>query len=191
MFDRKLKTVLTIVIMIACAFVAGKISMLGASKNDTATEDTTYSTIQTIESKTEPQTETIADTTSEVNISEYTEALTEILTENTSAESADEYNFADENYVEYHFRNKKLLTQHFEKHGAEFDDIFRYPTAQDYEEGASDVINNPDALYKTESEDGDGVYYIESTNEFVVLSKDGYIRTYFRPSGGKKYFDKQ
>ena len=41
------------------------------------------------------------------------------------------------------------------------------------------------------AEDGDGVYYIEDTNEFVILSTDGYIRTYFRPSGGKKYFDKQ
>ena len=44
---------------------------------------------------------------------------------------------------------------------------------------------------KTEKEDGDFVYYLEDTNEFVVLSKDGYIRTYFRPSGGKKYFDKR
>ncbi|MBQ2147419.1 MAG: hypothetical protein II439_03940, partial [Firmicutes bacterium] len=27
--------------------------------------------------------------------------------------------------------------------------------------------------------------------EFVVLSKDGYIRTYFWPDSGKKYYDKQ
>ena len=32
---------------------------------------------------------------------------------------------------------------------------------------------------------------IESTNEFVILSTDGYIRTYFRPSSGIKYFNKQ
>lgn len=97
----------------------------------------------------------------------------------------------DSSYVEYHFRNEKLLNQHFEKHGGEFSDDFGYETAEEYEKGASDVINNPDALYKTEAEDGDGVYYLESTNEFVILSTDGYIRTYFLPSGGIDYFNHQ
>ncbi|MBR6624271.1 MAG: hypothetical protein IKK91_10315 [Ruminococcus sp.] len=94
-------------------------------------------------------------------------------------------------YVDYYFRNERLLKDHFSKHGSEFEDDFDYRTAEDYEKGASDVINNPDALYKLESEDKDHVYYLEETNEFVVLSQDGYIRTYFRPSAGKKYFDKQ
>lgn len=97
----------------------------------------------------------------------------------------------DGTYVEYHFRNKKTLNQHFEKHGGEFEGDFDYRTPEEYEKGASDVINNSEALYKTEAEDGDGVYYIESTNEFVILSTDGYIRTYFRPNGGKSYFDRQ
>lgn len=97
----------------------------------------------------------------------------------------------NEGYVEYHFRTQKQLDQHFEKHGGEFKDDFGYKTAEEYEKGASDVINDPSALYKTESEDGDGVYYLEATNEFVILSTDGYIRTYFRPNGGKKYFDRQ
>lgn len=104
--------------------------------------------------------------------------------ETTAAASA-------EAYVEYHFRNDKLLNQHFEKHGAEFKDDFGYKTAKEYEKGASDVINDPDALFKHESKDGDGVYYLEDSNEFVILSTDGYIRTYFRPNGGRKYFDKQ
>ncbi len=97
----------------------------------------------------------------------------------------------DTEYVEYRFRNYKLLDQHFEKHGGEFRDDFGYETAEEYEKGASDVINNPDALYKTEAEDGDGVYYLEATNEFVILSTDGYIRTYFRPNGGIDYFNRQ
>ena len=87
----------------------------------------------------------------------------------------------------YHFRNKKLLDQHYEKHGKEMG----FASAEEYEQAASDVINSLDALFKIEAEDGDGVYYIEETNEFVILSTDGYIRTYFNPSGGKKYFDKQ
>ncbi len=97
----------------------------------------------------------------------------------------------DGTYVEYHFRSKKLLNQHFEKHGEEFADDFGYNSAAEYEKGASDVINNSSALHKTEAEDGDGVYYIEDTNEFVILSTDGYIRTYFRPNGGIDYYNRQ
>ena len=84
-----------------------------------------------------------------------------------------------------------LDNEHFAKHGGEFDGDFNYSSPKDYEKGASDVINNKEALHKTESEDGDGVYYIEDTNEFVILSTDGYIRTYFRPNGGKSYYDRQ
>jgi len=93
---------------------------------------------------------------------------------------------ADEE-VEYKFRSKKYLNQHYEKHGIEMG----FASAEEYERAASAVINNPDALYKTEAEDGDGVYYVEATNEFAILSTDGYIRTYFNPSGGKAYFERQ
>ena len=89
--------------------------------------------------------------------------------------------------VTYKFRNKKLLDQHYDKHGKEMG----FASAAEYEAAASAVITNPNALFKTEKEDGDGCYFIESTNEFVVLSTDGYIRTYFIPDSGKKYFDKQ
>ena len=90
-------------------------------------------------------------------------------------------------YVTYTFRNSKLLNEHYEKHGKEMG----FASAKAYEKAACDVINNPDALTKTEKEDGDFVYYVEATNEFVILSKDGYIRTYFLPSSGKKYYDRQ
>lgn len=85
------------------------------------------------------------------------------------------------------FKDTDLLEQHFEKHGKEMG----FETKEAYEKADSDVINNPKALFKTEAEDGDYVYYVEETNEFVVLSLDGYIRTYFLPSSGKKYFDRQ
>ncbi len=135
-------------------------------------------------SVTTTETETI--TTSETFPETVTEPDTEVITEIFS-EEATEYFTDDNSYVEYHFRNEKLLRQHFEKHGGEFD----YSTAEEYEKGASDVINNPEALFKTEAEDGDGVYYIEQSNEFVILSTDGYIRTYFKPSGGIDYFNRQ
>lgn len=89
--------------------------------------------------------------------------------------------------VTYEFRKQQYLDEHFAKHGSEFD----YETAEEYLAGANRVINDPNSLYKTEEEDGDHIYYLESTNEFVVVSTDGYIRTYFRPSAGKDYFDRQ
>ena len=93
---------------------------------------------------------------------------------------------ADET-VEYRFRNSKYLNQHYEKHGIEMG----FDSPESYEAAASAVVNNPDALHKIEAEDGDDVYYVEDTNEFVVLSTDGFIRTYFLPGGGKAYFDRQ
>lgn len=87
----------------------------------------------------------------------------------------------------YYFRNAKLKNQHYQKHGIEMG----FESADDYEAAASAVVNNPDALHKIEAEDGDDVYYLESSNEFVIVSTDGYLRTYFLPNGGKKYFDRQ
>ena len=89
--------------------------------------------------------------------------------------------------TQYCFRNEDLLNQHYEKHGKEMG----FASAAEYEMAASAVITNSKALHKTEAEDGDDVYYIEETNEFVVVSTDGYIRTYFNPSSGKDYFDRQ
>lgn len=87
----------------------------------------------------------------------------------------------------YSFRRAENLQDHFEKHGAEFG----YATADEYLAGANRVVASPEALYKLEAEDGDDVYYLESTNEFVIVSTDGYLRTYFKPDDGKAYFDRQ
>ncbi|HBH95301.1 MAG TPA: hypothetical protein DDX91_06075 [Ruminococcaceae bacterium] len=89
--------------------------------------------------------------------------------------------------LDYKFRSKNLLMQHYEKHGKNMG----FPSAEEYEKAASAVVNNPDALHKTEAEDGDDVYYVKATNEFVVISTDGYIRTYFLPDKGIDYFNKQ
>ena len=154
-----------------------------SKKSESSEEETEAATKK---SKKEKSTEEVTEPTtkkSKKNKQKTTEAPTE---EYPGWDSYD-----SENYVEYHFRSQKLLDQHFDKHGAEFAEDFGYKDAEEYEKGASDVINNPEALHKTEAEDGDGVYYIEETNEFVVLSTDGYIRTYFRPNSGKKYYDKQ
>lgn len=66
-----------------------------------------------------------------------------------------------------------------------------FSSAEEYEKAAAAVVTSPDALHKLEKEDGDDVYYIVRTNEFVIVSTDGYIRTYFCPEAGLKYYNKQ
>lgn len=87
----------------------------------------------------------------------------------------------------YWFRTKKLRDSHFEKHGIEMG----FETPEEYIEAANRVICNPDALHKLEAEDNDHIYFIEETNEFVVLSQDGYLRTYYIANGGIDYFNRQ
>jgi len=94
---------------------------------------------------------------------------------------------SSQTYVEYTFRNKDAKWEHYEKHGIEMG----FESADDYEAAASAVVNNPASLHKLEAEDNDDVYYLEETNEFVIVSTYGYIRTYFKPDRGKAYFDAQ
>lgn len=110
-------------------------------------------------------------------------------TQNTvqSAESIDNTDKAPDTNKTYTFRNQKLLNSHYEKHGKDMG----FSSAKEYEKAASAVVTNPDALHKTEAEDGDDVYYVESTNEFVIVSTDGYIRTYFNPDAGIAYYNRQ
>lgn len=87
----------------------------------------------------------------------------------------------------YTFRNAELLMQHYEKHGKSMG----FASAEEYAAAANRVISNPKSLHKKEQEDGDDVYYLEETNDFVIVSTDGYIRTYFRPENGIDYFNRQ
>ncbi len=89
--------------------------------------------------------------------------------------------------LEYTFRNDRLLQSHYEKHGMEMG----FSSPEEYEKAACAVIRHPDALHKLEAEDGDDVYYVEATNEFVIVSVDGYIRTYFYPNAGIDYYNRQ
>ncbi len=100
-----------------------------------------------------------------------------------------DYHIAQETNVQnrHIFRSESLLQEHFNKHGGEFG----YSSTSQYESRANEVIKSPDALHKIEAEDGDSVYYIQKTNELVILSTDGYIRTYFKPEDGIDYYNKQ
>ena len=85
------------------------------------------------------------------------------------------------------FRSDSLREEHFEKHGIEMG----FTSAKEYEKAAAAVVSDSRALHKLEKEDGDDVYYLEETNDFVVVSPQGYLRTYFRPEDGIKYYRRQ
>lgn len=126
-------------------------------------------------------------------------ALTEGAAETIFSEemiSADITETSEENSSEteqavqkYYFRSDELFDSHYEKHGAEFGDI----TQEEYLDLANELINaaGDNILHKTEKEDGDFLYYDTETNEFLVLSTDGYIRTFFKPNAGLDYWERQ
>ncbi|MBQ3516766.1 MAG: hypothetical protein IJA29_06020 [Lachnospiraceae bacterium] len=109
----------------------------------------------------------------------------EEMSETEQAESEDAW--AEITVAEITFRSQKLLDQHYDKHGIEMG----FASAEEYELAAYKVTLHPDTLHKIEEEDGDDVFYREETNEFVVVSQDGYIRTYFNPSAGIDYYNRQ
>lgn len=111
------------------------------------------------------------------NSEKTTENKTETTTETILSSTEDEYTF----------RNNNRRDEHYEKHGK----YMGFDDAEEYEEAASDVVNNPESLHKTEKEDGDDVYYLKDSNEFVIVSPDGYIRTYFNPDDGIAYYNRQ
>lgn len=102
-------------------------------------------------------------------------------------ESSSEASADSSDSARLRFRNERLLEQHYQKHGIEMG----FSSAEEYEKAAAAVPDDPEALHKIEAEDGDDVYYIERTNEFVIVSVDGYIRTYFNPDRGIDYFNRQ
>ncbi len=84
------------------------------------------------------------------------------------------------------FKNQKYLYNHFKKHGIEMG----YSSAAAYVKRANEVIHADTVLLRTQ-DDSDTAYFLPATGEFVVVSYDGYIRTFFIPEDGIKYFYKQ
>ena len=103
--------------------------------------------------------------------------------ESGRAPSPDAFTVESASYLT--FRTEDKLQQHFEKHGQETG----CATAEEYLAAANAVIANPAALHKLQAEDGDDLYFLESTGEFVVVSPAGYIRTYYLTD--RDYFERQ
>ncbi len=147
------------------------------------------------ETASEAATETTSEITTEaVSETSTTESDEEVVSESPATEEDGATPAGDvteaqspqsETAPSYRFRSRKLLNSHYEKHGIEMG----FDSAEEYEAAAAAVAVNPDALHKLEQEDGDDVYYLEDTGEFVIISTDGFIRTYYYAS--KSYFDRQ
>ena len=104
-----------------------------------------------------------------------------------ASETAASETASKEHYTEYRFRNRDRLDEHYEKHGKEMG----FSSAADYQKAASDIINDQTVENKYKSDgSGDRCFYVEASREFVVLSNDGYIRTYFICSG-IEYYNRQ
>lgn len=179
--DKKMRLALAI-IMIAAVAVIGMLTWWAGGDDTTTTEDkpdggNAYDIYESYELKEDVLADSgdAGDDTSGEQDSQYDE---------TEPEPSDD-DYAEE--ITYTFRYDNLLESHYEKHGIDMG----FETAEDYLAAANAVINNPDALHKIEAEDGDDVYYVEATNEFVVVAPDGYIRTYFLPDDGIDYYNRQ
>lgn len=187
MDSAKLKKILSIVVgIVLILFIIYNSGLLGNKDEGENSGNVVTQTEQGQETQGNHETQENYETQGNQETSGLQSEVSQHNTTDPTPETA-ENNTDDITYTRYYFRNDKLLTQHYEKHGIEMG----FDSKESYEKAASDVINNPKALYKLEAEDGDHVYYVEDTNEFAILSPDGYIRTYFLPSAGKAYFDRQ
>ncbi|HVU19967.1 MAG TPA: hypothetical protein VHE09_04495 [Rhizomicrobium sp.] len=78
---------------------------------------------------------------------------------------------------------------HWQKHGREFPE---FHSAREYEHAAQSFIATPPAGTLTKHrENGDTLFYDPATNTFAVADRRGEPRTFFRPNGGRAYWDRQ
>jgi filamentous hemagglutinin len=79
--------------------------------------------------------------------------------------------------------------EHWEKHGGEFPE---FHTALEYERGALAFVTSPPPGTLTKTNDrGDTLFYDPASNTFAVRDAQGEPRTFFRPSSGRAYWDRQ
>lgn len=81
------------------------------------------------------------------------------------------------------------LTSHWHKHGSEFPELH---SEEEYGRFAVNFFRNPPpkVLRKFRGE-GDRLQYDEASNVFAVSTKDGVIKTMFRPDRGIRYWNRQ
>ncbi|MBP5789709.1 MAG: hypothetical protein J6W29_05700, partial [Neisseriaceae bacterium] len=56
-------------------------------------------------------------------------------------------------------------------------------------QGANDFVKNPPTGTLTKTKNGDTMYYHPQTNTYAVTNSNGEVKTMFKPTRGKAYFD--
>ncbi len=79
------------------------------------------------------------------------------------------------NKYTYRFYDAKSFVNHFYKHRYDVD----CKDLETYLRNANRVISDKNSIHKTASS-GDVIYYNLNTGDYVVLSRAGYIRSYYR-----------
>lgn len=85
------------------------------------------------------------------------------------------------------FERPELITKHYEKHREEFGDITEAEYLQKANQLYAETLS--DDIEQLTRSDGSIAKYKFSTNEFLVITKDGNIRTYFKPQKGEVYWE--
>jgi pyocin large subunit-like protein len=87
------------------------------------------------------------------------------------------------------FASRQKLVDHYKKHGREFGAV----TMEQYLRIAQELRDRPAGGAILESVRPDGVVsrYDRETGDFLAFNRDGIIRTYFRPTDGEKYYQRQ
>lgn len=94
--------------------------------------------------------------------------------------------------IEFSFANDERLTEHWEKHGRNPQEFNPTLTKEQYLQHAREFFKSEaKEILKKERPNGDRLRFRPSTKDFGVLSDRNIIRTYFRPSSGMKYWERQ
>lgn len=87
------------------------------------------------------------------------------------------------------FVSEQLFQKHYDKHLSEFGEISK----ERYLEKANALADAPlsEDIVQLVRSDGSIAKYCYSTNEFVVVTADGNIKTYFKPETKEAYWDEE
>ncbi len=166
--------------------ISEKISSSAESVSEELSSNNVLSAVTDIPDIISEKISSAAESVSEEISSNIAEATDELITATTADTTAPPQSTASSKW--YTFRNKTRYDEHYKKHGAEFGSI----TKEEYLQLANDLINSTsDRVLHKYSEDGDYMYFDQDTGYFLVLSEDGYIRTFFVPKAGIDYWNRQ
>jgi pyocin large subunit-like protein len=87
------------------------------------------------------------------------------------------------------FATRQKLVDHYRKHGREFGSI----TMEQYLRGAQELRDRPagGAILEFTRPDGSVTRFDRKSGDFIAFNRDGVIRTYFRPTDGEAYYQRQ